>query len=85
MCVAIPMEVVRVDASRGVVRSAGVELGSDGNLVHASNVELEVRLDLLEDVRVGDYVIVHAGYAIQALPAAEARETLAVLERLAGR
>ena len=68
MCVAVPMEVVSVDGPRGVVRSVGLEL--------------EVGLELVEGVNVGDYVIVHAGYAIQSLSAEDARETLAVLERL---
>lgn len=82
MCVAIPMEVVKIDGSRGVVRSAGVELDLDGNVVRSSGVELEIGLDLVENVAVGDYVLLHAGYAIQSLSAEDARETLAVFERL---
>ncbi len=39
----------------------------------------DVRLDLLEDVKVGDYVIIHAGYAIQKLDEKEAQETLKLL------
>lgn len=68
MCLAVPMEVVRIEGSSGLVRSSGLEL--------------EVGLDLLEEVQVGDYVIVHAGYAIQAVPADEAKETLAIFDRL---
>jgi len=77
MCVAFPMELVAIDrgtkerggaAARGTVRSGGLEL--------------EVGLDLLDEVVVGDYVIVHAGYAIQRLTAEEARESLAILEKL---
>jgi hydrogenase expression/formation protein HypC len=62
------MEVIRIEGTRGVVRQSGVEL--------------VVALDLVDDVKVGDYVIVHAGFAIQAMPAAEAKETLAIFERL---
>lgn len=69
MCVAVPMEIVRVDGRQGVASSGGVEL--------------EIGLDLVDDVAVGDYVIVHAGFAIQTLTAEEARETLAIFERLA--
>ena len=68
MCLAVPMEVVRIDGTRGVVRQSGIEL--------------TVALDLVEGVQVGEYVIVHAGFAIQSLPAEEARETLAIFERL---
>ena len=68
MCLAMPMEVVRIEGARGLVRSAGIEL--------------EVGLELVQDVAPGDYVIVHAGYAISALPADEARETLAIFAQL---
>jgi len=39
-------------------------------------------LTLVDGVAVGDYVIVHAGYAIQFMSAQEAEENLAILERL---
>jgi len=69
MCVAVPMRVDSVEGRRGVVSSSGVEL--------------EVGLDLVDEVAVGDYVIVHAGFAIQVLPEDEARERLAIFARLA--
>jgi hydrogenase expression/formation protein HypC len=50
--------------------------------VESAGVELDAGLDLVEDVTVGDYVIVHAGYAIQRLSADEAAETLSILQRL---
>jgi hydrogenase expression/formation protein HypC len=68
MCLAVPLEVISIAGRRARVRSSGVEL--------------EAALDLVEDVAVGDYVIVHAGFAIQTLSAAEAAETLAILQRL---
>ena len=68
MCLATPMRVLATDGSRGRVDTLGVEL--------------EVALDLVEDVQPGDYVIVHAGYAIARVSAAEAQETLAILARL---
>jgi hydrogenase expression/formation protein HypC len=68
MCLAIPMRVVSVDGSLGQV--------------DASGVLLEVALDLVEEVRPGDYLLVHAGYAITRLSAAEAEENLAILQRL---
>ena len=68
MCLAIPMEVVRIDGRQAVVRASGAELVA--------------ALDLVEDVKLGDYVIVHAGYAIQVLAPDEAKETLAIFARL---
>ncbi len=68
MCLAIPMRVVSVEGSRGLVDAAGVRL--------------EVALDLVEDVQPGDYLLVHAGYAINRMSAREAEENLAILRRL---
>jgi hydrogenase expression/formation protein HypC len=50
--------------------------------VVAAGVEREIGLDLVEDAAVGDWVIVHAGYAITRLSEDEAQQTLAILERL---
>ncbi len=44
--------------------------------------ELEVRIDLVPWVKRGDYVIIHAGYAINVMDEEEARETLKLLEEL---
>ena len=45
---------------------------------------IEARLHLVDDVEVGDYVLIHAGFAITKLEAADALETLALLQE-AGR
>lgn len=67
MCLGIPMEVV--------------EISTDGASGHASTggVRRPVRFDLLEEVEVGEYVIIHAGYAIQKLSRQDAMETLSLL------
>ena len=51
-------------------------------IVDFSGVKREVGLSLLSDVNVGDYVIVHAGFAIQILDESAAKETLALLEEM---
>ena len=66
MCLAIPMRVVEADGLRG--------------LVEASGVRHEVRFDLVGDIRVGEFVLIHAGYAIQVMDEAAAAEQLALLE-----
>ncbi len=68
MCLAIPMQLTAIDGPQGVVDTGGVSC--------------DIRLDLVETPRVGDYVLVHAGYAITVLDEAEAVETLALLTEL---
>ena len=68
MCLAVPMKVVAIDGSVAQVEESGVRW--------------EARVDLLEDLAVGDYVIVHAGIAIQRLNEAEAEETLKLLREM---
>ncbi len=71
MCLAVPMKIVRMQGSKGIVDIGGVKR--------------EIGLQLLKDVQVGDYVIVHAGFAIQRLDEEEALETLSLfaeMERL---
>lgn len=68
MCLAVPMKVVAVNGNEAEVEQGGTKL--------------RVRVDLVEDVRVGDYVLVHAGFAIQKLDEEEAFETLRLLEML---
>jgi hydrogenase expression/formation protein HypC len=50
--------------------------------VESGGVERDVGFDFLPDVSVGDYVLVHAGFAIQRLDEAEALKTLELLEEL---
>lgn len=70
MCLAVPMTVV--------------ELTPDGGgVVELEGVRRSVRLDLLDEPRVGDVVIVHAGFAIETLDAAEAEARMALFARLA--
>lgn len=65
MCLAIPAQVIELrDADLAVVDLAGVKK--------------EISLSLVDDVRVGDYVIVHVGYALNKLDPEEAAKTLAL-------
>jgi hydrogenase expression/formation protein HypC len=68
MCIAIPAEVLEIR-------------GGNVGLVDYGDLRQEVRLDLV-DVEVGDYVLVHVGYAIQKLSKEEALETRAVFQEL---
>jgi hydrogenase expression/formation protein HypC len=66
MCLAIPARVVALPAPD----VARIDLGG---------VRKEISLALVEDVRVGDYVIVHVGYALTKLDQDEAEHTLALM------
>lgn len=61
-------------------------LTREGNVatVDAGGVRARVRLDALgEEVRSGDYLLVHAGFAIRRLDPEDAQETLALFDELA--
>ena len=68
MCLGIPMLIVERNGNDAVVESGGVRKN--------------VRLDLLDDVEIGRYVLVHAGYAIEKIETAEALETLDLLRQV---
>jgi hydrogenase expression/formation protein HypC len=67
MCLAIPAKVI--------------ELKSDGQaVVDITGVQKEISLRLIEDPKVGDYVIVHMGFALNKLDEEEAQKTLATID-----
>lgn len=68
MCLAIPAKVVRIEAERAWVSIAGVER--------------EASLILTPEAKLGDYVILHAGFAIQILDPKDAEETLRLIEEI---
>jgi len=68
MCVAVPAEVIEI---------------RDGNigLVDYGDLKQEVRLDLV-DVKVGEFVLVHVGFAIQRLSREEGLETREIFRQV---
>jgi hydrogenase expression/formation protein HypC len=69
MCLAIPSKITAID--------------NDMATIDVDGVRREASLLLLADAQVGDYVIVHAGFAIQKIDEAAARETLQLLRSAA--
>lgn len=69
MCLAVPVKVLKIDGLKALV-----ELGG---LAH------EASIMLVPDTRVGDYVLLHAGFAIQKLDEKEAEETLRLFAAMA--
>jgi hydrogenase expression/formation protein HypC len=69
MCLAVPVQVVSIDGNE-----AEVEIGG---------VKRQVSIMLTPEAKVGDYVLLHTGYAINVIDEAEAQETLKILEEMA--
>lgn len=69
MCLAIPSKITKIENQMAVIDVDGVQR--------------EASLLLLEDAQVGDYVIVHAGFAISKIDEASALETLTLLKEAA--
>ena len=68
MCLAIPLKLTKKEEVKG-----WVEIGS---------TKREVNLIFLPEVKVGDYVLVHAGFAISKVDEKEARELLELLSNV---
>ncbi len=69
MCLAVPGRIIEIED-----QTAKVDFGG---------VTREANLMLIEDPSVGEYVLIHAGFAIQRLSAEEAEETLRLFRELA--
>ena len=68
MCLAVPTKLIEVHGSKGKVELSGTVR--------------EVGLQLIDEPAVGDYVLVHAGFAIQKVNQEEAEETLRMLQQM---
>jgi hydrogenase expression/formation protein HypC len=69
MCLAIPALITRIDG-----KEADVEIGG---------ITRHISLWLTPEAKVGDYVLLHTGYAIGIIDQAEAEETLRLFEQIA--
>ena len=66
MCLAVPLKILSVDGRQAV--------GEAGGLTQ------RLRVDFIPDIRPGDYVMVHAGFAIEKLTEQQAMENLACIQ-----
>jgi hydrogenase expression/formation protein HypC len=69
MCLAIPARVVELS-------------GDETAVVEVGGVKKEVSLALIEDVALGDYLIIHVGFALNKLDPEEAEKTLALFAEM---
>ncbi|WP_048151973.1 HypC/HybG/HupF family hydrogenase formation chaperone [Palaeococcus ferrophilus] len=68
MCLAVPAKVLEINGNVAIVDFGGVKR--------------EARTDFIKDLRVGDYVIVHTGFAIEKLDEKAALESLKAWEEV---
>jgi hydrogenase expression/formation protein HypC len=66
MCLAIPLQLVEINGKTAVGEAMGMRR--------------EIRVDFIEEPKIGDYVIVHAGFAIERLPEQQALDDLEAWE-----
>ena len=69
MCLAVPVKIVFIDGDEAETEIAGVRR--------------RVSIALTPEAKVGNYVLLHTGYAIGVIDEAEAEETLKLLEEIA--
>ena len=68
MCLAIPLMIAEINGNEAVGERSGIRR--------------KIRLDFIENPKVGEYVIVHAGFAIERLGAEEAKASIAAAEEV---
>jgi len=68
MCLAVPLKIISIKGKMGIGELGGVKK--------------KISLMLLDKVRVGDYVLLHAGFAINKLETKEAEELLQLLREI---
>ena len=67
MCLALPTKIISINAE------------ANSAVVALENVKKEISLALIEDPEVGEYVLVHVGYALNKVSPEEAEKTLALM------
>lgn len=68
MCLAVPLKIIEIDGKNAVGESMGMQR--------------KLRVDFIPEPKIGDYVIVHAGFAIERLPEKQALEDIAAWEAI---
>ena len=68
MCLAVPLKLIEINGNNAVGESMGMQR--------------KLRVDFIPEPRIGDYVIVHAGFAIERLPEKQALEDIGAWEEV---
>lgn len=68
MCLGVPMKIISIKGDKAEVKSG--------------RTRREISISLLKDITIGNYVIVHAGFAIEKVNEERAKETLNILREM---
>lgn len=68
MCLAVPLEIAKIEGDFAIVR--------------AGSLSRKVNIQMLKNLKVGDYCLVHAGFAIKKIDPQAAKETLSILSQM---
>ncbi len=68
MCLSIPAKVISIDGEMAIVSMGGTEYNAS--------------LQMVEDIKVGDYILLHTGFAIQKIDEEEAQEIFKLFDEL---
>ena len=68
MCLAVPLQLIEINGNSAVGEAMGMKR--------------QIRVDFIENPQIGDYVIVHAGFAIEGLPEQQALDDLEAWEEV---
>ncbi len=69
MCLSIPAKVISLEGNNAIVDAAGNQC--------------EIGIDFVPELKIGDFVMIHSGYAIAIIDEKEAQETLTLLREFA--
>jgi len=69
MCLAIPLQLIEINGKEAIAEANGVRR--------------TIRVDFIREPKVGDFVLAHAGFAIERMNEAQARENLRAIQEVA--
>ena len=68
MCLAIPLKITEINGKDAIGERSGIKR--------------KIRLDFIENPKIGEYVIVHAGFAIETMNARQAEQNLEAVKEV---
>jgi hydrogenase expression/formation protein HypC len=75
MCLAVPGEIIKIDDSNPDFKMAKVSFGG---------INKEICIQFVPEAKIGDYVLVHVGFALSKLDEKDAEETFRILREMGG-
>ena len=70
MCLAIPLKIININGNEAV-----------GEL---NGIEKNIRIDMIKNINIGEYVLVHAGFAINKIQNNDAEELIGYINEIGG-